>query len=145
MANTTITILTDTNGKWEVTGEKFRADGWFGSTDGLHTVSIHVRNLRGRVFVEASLANEPTEDDWFPIWLSQLEPYIEYPKNAAKPTGSITSDYGDAGDTTVSAFAFQANIAWIRTRLSRDYLGHPPSNEEDIARYGVIEKVLLSH
>ena len=46
-----------------VFGDKFKADGYYGFTDGLHTVSFYLNNFVGQVGVQGSLAKEPDVSD----------------------------------------------------------------------------------
>lgn len=72
-------LLPSTQGKINVIGDPIKANGWYGMF-GIHTISISTVDLRGRVFIQASLANNPSDDDWFPIFIEGNE-YIEFPQN----------------------------------------------------------------
>ena len=71
-------LLSNTSNQVSVTGEKIRADGWYGSKDGLHTIQITTANFRGRIAIQASLASSPQEDDWFFINLAGSNQYLIY-------------------------------------------------------------------
>lgn len=135
---TTTIIMSSTRGMASATGEPFQANAWYGFTDGLHTVAIHTDNLMGRVYIEGSLANQPTEADWFPLWLTHT-PYVEYPRIPMNPTGTNLR-----GDTGVLAFSFRANLMWIRARLDRSYLSDKQYFPDEIDALGSIEKIILS-
>lgn len=130
-------LLPSSQGQLNMTGAPVKADGWYGYTDGLHTVAVYIQNFRGKIFIEASLAQQPTEDDWFPIALTPSTPWIQYPKNPAHPTGEMM------GDTGVEAFTFKANILWLRARIDRTYIEVTP-DEETIATLGIVRKIVLS-
>lgn len=117
MPNTVI-MMSDSQKEASLTGEKCKADGWFGHTDGLHTVSIQVVNFTGRVWIEASLEMCPKEDDWFPIQLTHCTPYVQFPLDPLHPTG----DYPSGGDTATVGKSFTINALWLRARLDREYL-----------------------
>lgn len=130
----TVVLMPSTGDQTNIKGEAAQADGWFGFADGLHTVSFHVRDFTGRIKIQATLALEPTEDDWFDIWLTQDSAYLQYPINHEYPTGN----YG--GDTGVKALNFKANVLWIRAVLDRRYL---TSNESTLV-HGSVQKIILS-
>lgn len=130
-----VILLPNTSDKSSMVGNPVQADGWYGFSEGLHTVSIHVANFTGRVGIQASLALEPTEDDWFDIWLKEGTPYLEFPLNHGHPTGNLQ------GDTANLALTFKANVLWIRARMDRDYLD---VEEPYDGSYGVINKIVLS-
>jgi hypothetical protein len=133
--SSSIILLPSTSDKKNVIGDPVHADGWYGFSEGLHTVSIHTANFTGRIWIQASLALEPTEDDWFDIWLREGTPYLEFPFNPSAPTGYLQ------GDTTNMAFTFKANILWVRAKMDRDYL---EIVEPYDGSYGVINKIVLS-
>lgn len=137
MSKTSIIIMGSTQGLFEFTSDKVRCDGWYGYVDGCHTVAIYMHNFKGRVWIEASLASEPTEEDWFPIHLNGETPYASYPRNPKKPTGQL-------GDTGVDAFNFTANVVWLRARLDRSHLMPKPATQEQLAQLGEVSKILLN-
>lgn len=130
-----VILLPHTNDAINVVGNPVHADGWYGFSDGLHTVSIHVSNFSGRIGLQASLALEPTEDDWFDIWLTEGTPYIQFPLNPQYPTGHLL------GDTSNIALNFKANVLWVRASVNRDYLAIPDPYD---GSYGVVQKMVLS-
>jgi len=143
MANNLI-LMNDTSKIYNLTGRPLRADGFYGNTNSFYTVVLYYNNLQGRIWIEASLASNPNEEDWFPIHLNNEIPYKEYPVNANNPTAEQTG----AGDTGVDAFNFRANISWIRARLDRTYMGDAPIDlnaENQIIRLGNIKQIILSY
>lgn len=128
MARLSVVVMPDTGGQLNVTGDPVRADGWFGSVDGNHTISIQLANFTGRLWIEATLANEPTDTDWFPIWLNQCNEFIQY----------------DA-KTSMEGYTFQGNFTFIRARVDRTYISPVPETSEQIRELGSISKILLNH
>ncbi len=128
-------LLPNTGNKVNVIGEPVQADGWYGFSDGLHTVSIHTANFTGRVRIQASLALAPGDNDWFDIWLTEGVPHLEFPVNQSYPTGQLN------GDTSNVALTFKANVLWVRAVMDREYL---MINEPYDGSYGVINKIVLS-
>jgi hypothetical protein len=47
--------------------DKLRGNGYYGYTDGLHTVSYQLTNFIGVINMQATLASDPTDADWFDI------------------------------------------------------------------------------
>jgi hypothetical protein len=138
-------MLADTTQYWELTGDKIRADSWFGNTDGIHTVSVHYTDFYGGFKLQGTLSLDPAEDDWFDIDLSAMSgdatgTEIRYPLDALNPTGT------NGGDTGADAFTFVGNFTFLRALMVRDYLGDEPEGNYDIIDLDVggINKVLLS-
>jgi len=131
------TILLDsTTTQLNVTGPKHKGAGFSNTIGVLHTVSISVSNFIGRVYIEASLASNPTEIDWFPVKLNGRSDYIQFPLDPNKPTGL------NNGDTGVYAYSFSGNYIWIRARVSREYLIPYPQDTEFV---GAVQKILLNY
>lgn len=134
MSTTSVTVLTNQN-SLTYASDKTQADGYYGHTDGVHTVSATVTNFQGRLYIEASLATDPGADDWFPIFLTSGNPYRQY------PVTSVPSGSNGLGDTTTEAWTFRANILWIRARVDRDYMG---VSSYDQSLHGTVDKILLN-
>lgn len=121
MASTVI-MLTNQN-ELNYIGSPAKGDGYYGFADGLHTASFHVRDFIGRIWLQASLVDDPTENDWFNIQLTVANPYYEFD-----------------GETTCVGTTFKGNFVWIRTVVDRSYLA---STEYDIATHGILDKATL--
>ena len=47
--------------------DKLRGNGYYGYTDGLHTVSYQLTGFIGIIEMQATLVSDPTDADWFNI------------------------------------------------------------------------------
>jgi hypothetical protein len=130
-------MLGNTAGQVSVVGGKIRADGWYGHTDGLHTVSIYLMNFTGRVCFEASIASDPTDFDWFPVEI-QGQQFLSFPRNPNRPTG-VTGDTGAVGMNIIG------NYTWLRVRVERDLID--PTTEAKVLAglFGQVDRVLLNN
>ena len=133
MSTVSYTMLTNKN-ELSYTGDNIRADAFYGNTDGLHTVSVKFDDFVGRIYIEGTLASNPEETDWFPIYLTSGTSYKQYPVNSASPTGIV-------GDTGTDGFTFRVNVIYLRARVDRDYLG---ASDYDLAAHGRIDQLLLN-
>ena len=97
-------------------------DSFYGFTDGIHTVAIYGQDLSGRVKIQGTLAQNPTEDDWFDILFSGL-PFRDY-----------------TNFTGVEGFTFVANLVYLRASLDRSALGLT-----NLQTSGYVEKILLNY
>lgn len=136
MSATSITMLLNQN-SLSYTGDKVKADGYYGQTDGVHTVSVSLTNFQGRIHIEATLATDPVEADWFPIYLSSGNSWKQYPVTN-DPSGS-----NDLGDTITEAWTFRANLLWLRARVDRSALDPVPTSY-DAGIHGTVDKILLN-
>jgi hypothetical protein len=78
-----------------VTGERFKGDGYYGRADGLHTVQYSYTSFTGTINIQATLALDPTEDDWFTVH-----------------TYTVQND----SDSKIANFI--GNYVWIRANLT---------------------------
>ncbi len=74
-----------------ITGNPFRGDGFYGRSDGLHTVQYTCTGFTGMITIEATLAVDPIEEDWFQV-----------------------AQYGGNNITGSSVANFTGNYVWIR-------------------------------
>jgi hypothetical protein len=118
---TAVTMMLGDNQKNQLS-DAVRGDGYYGYRDGYHTLSVVFQQFLGRIQIEATLELNPTENDWFPVWLTGTTPYKQY---SDPKTGS-------------EAFTFQGNFVLLRFRKMRSYL---PSSYSSV---GDISKVMLS-
>lgn len=106
------------NGQQDQTGAATRGDGYYRLSDGFHTVAYYLRGFRGRIILEATLSDDPTESDWFDLGLSDNE--------------------FSTATTGIRAFNVTGNYVYLRAKIERSYLGLP-SNV-----LGHCERVVLS-
>lgn len=98
--------------------ERIKGDGYFGGSDGLHTVFWSVSGFIGTIEVQATLASEPVEADWVSVKL--IEPGNRY---VVDSTGAVTIAGTDSTRYTMETTAnksynFTGNFVWLRGRIS---------------------------
>lgn len=98
------------------TGEKFKGDGYYGRSDGFHTVQYNVNGFQGTIEMQGTLAINPGSNDWFTI------------------TGATLTSTDDSGqyNTGSHVYNFTGNFVWVRAYIS---------NWTD----GSITSILLNH
>lgn len=84
------------NVAYDVTGEKARGDGYYGFSDGLHTVAQFLTGFTGKIEIQGTLALEPADADWIVL-------------DTTEDTSS-----GAPGLTENRTFNFSGNYVWIR-------------------------------
>lgn len=77
-----------------VTGEKYKGDGYYGRSDGLHTVQYTVTEFSGTITIQATLELDPLDTDWFDVH-----------------TYTVT----DANESKIESFT--GNYVWIRAKI----------------------------
>ena len=97
MTKQSVIIMSGTTTVGTTVGDKYKADGYFGLTDGLHTVSYNTTAFDGTIKMQGSLATDPTEDDYFDI-----------------SGTSFTSDQS----TTIVSKNFTGNFVWVRAHIT---------------------------
>jgi len=119
----TSTVILTNQAEMSYTGDKSRGDGFYGYSDGLHTVSFHVNDFTGRIWLQATLLDSPTEADWFNIALSTSTEYLQL----------------DSSSITQGA-TFTGNFVYIRAKVDRTYL---VDQNYDTTNHGVVNKIVL--
>lgn len=78
---------------------QFPGDGYYGYTDGLHTISYNLIGFVGTIGFQASLATSPTNTDWFDIPDTQI---------------------GDnVNPLTIATYKnFSGNFVWVRAAIT---------------------------
>jgi len=77
-----------------VTGVKYRGDGYYGRSDGFHSVQYTYDGLTGTIAIQGTLAVDPTEDDWFGV-----------------------HTYTAAQETASKIASFTGNYVWVRAQV----------------------------
>ena len=103
MPSTSETILANQNHPGDsttqtATGTKFKGDGYYGRSDGFHTVQMNVLGVSGTIQIQGTLATTPAEADYFNI------------------AGALY-DSTTAGKDGSFVFNFTGNFVWIRAVL----------------------------
>lgn len=87
------------------TSQRIKGDGYYGSGDGLHTVAYTAtKYFQGTISMQATLASEPVEADWFGV---------------VGPTLTYTA-LDSRTDSTVDIFNFSGNFVWVRGQIAID-------------------------
>lgn len=76
--------------------DKVKGNGYYGYTDGLHTVSYKFTNFTGVMKFQATLATAPTENDWF----------------------DVGTEVACNNSTVSNAFNFTGNFVWCRAHVT---------------------------
>ena len=98
--------------------ERIKGDGYFGGSDGLHTVFWSVSDFIGTLEVQATRASEPVEADWVTVKLT--EPGNRF---TVDTTGLITANGVETTryttpTTTSKSYNFTGNFVWLRGHIS---------------------------
>ncbi len=85
--------------------DKVKGEGYFGNSDGFHTVAYSAtQSFIGTITMQATLASEPTESDWFNV----------------RDTTSTYRSFDIRSTSTVDVYNFSGNFVWVRGQISID-------------------------
>lgn len=96
---------------------KVKGDGFYGNSDGMHSVQFAVNGFIGKIELQSSLSLDPTEADWFTVELGSNNLSID-------TTGLITQQnityvqYSTA-TTLTRSYNFIGNFVWVRGKISQ--------------------------
>lgn len=134
---------TNTDYHWNEKTLPLAAGGYYGSTTGLHTLAFTLRNFVGRISVQATLASNPTEEDWFFLQFTETcGIYLEFSEqriyNASTDTIIVNT-----GTTGTFSETIIGNFTYLRVIIDRDYIStNPTENQKNMA--GCIEEILIN-
>jgi hypothetical protein len=131
-----LVLLPTTGNQLNVVGLRAKGAGYTNFGGATHTVQVTVNNFVGRIYIEASLATDPSDQDWFAVPLESDVHYIQYPRDAQNPTGFVQ------GDTGTQAWDFVGNYVWVRARVDRTYLVPQPQDPNTV---GSVDQILLNY
>jgi len=75
-----------------ITGNAYKGDGYYGRSDGFHTVQYSFAGFTGTISIQATLEIDPMDDDWFTV-----------------------HNYTAAQETASKIANFTGNYVWIRS------------------------------
>ena len=82
--------------------ERVKGDGYYGSSDGIHTVAYTATpTFIGTITMQASLATDPDINDWFDV-------------NNTTVTYTV---FNNRNTSTVDCYNFTGNFVWVRGRV----------------------------
>jgi hypothetical protein len=135
---------TNSDYHWNEVSLPLAAGGYYGSTSGLHTIAFTLRNFIGRIYVEATLASNPTETDWFPIKFEEsCRFYIEFTDTKIYNPDSEITIY-QHGVTGTFAENVIGNFTYLRVGIQRDYISIEPT-ELQKTMAGKLEEVQINY
>jgi hypothetical protein len=88
----------------ELVGIPYKGDGYYGRSDGLHTIQYALNGFRGNISIEATLAAEPEDEDWFTVYSQDHNVSGSLPDSSLQRESAIEN--------------FTGNYVWIRAKVS---------------------------
>lgn len=135
----------DTNNDfhWNEVSLPLAAGGYYGSTTGLHTIAFTLRQFVGRIYVEATLASNPEEEDWFPIKFTEsCRYYMEFTDTSIYDENR-NNFIEESGVTGTFAETLVGNFTYLRVGISRNYISIDPT-EYQKRKGGKLEEVQIN-
>jgi hypothetical protein len=126
MSNTSLILIPQSTytgtGSQILNGEKFKGDGYYGRTDGLHTVQANVTGFTGNIAFQGTLEIDPDESDWSTIFIDGVNTST---LGFVDTTGAITQSSGNSisvleldNKTGSLNYNFTGNFVWIRAKVN---------------------------
>ena len=74
--------------------EPIAGDGFYGRSDGFHTVQYNLSGFTGTVIIQATLETNPSEEDWFTVYSQDYDLIIETAaEDKAQTITNFTGNY----------------------------------------------------
>ena len=103
-------------GSATLSGNKVKGDGHYGMSDGLHTFEISLTGFIGKIKIQATLALEPNEQDWFDTDIGNGSQTIDT-TGLIQSASKTTIEYTDA-ETSINAYNVTGNLVWVRAYIT---------------------------
>jgi len=89
-----------------LTSEKFKGDGYYGRSDGLHTIQVGLNGFIGKIKIEACLNVNPSDEDWFTVILEDL----------SSASNAIILEYLE-NETSSKLYNCKGNFIFLRAKV----------------------------
>lgn len=99
------------------TSNAVKGDGYYGRSDGLHTVVWNLIGFRGTITIQGSLATDPSATDWVDIRLNS-ETTFTADTTGLVTVGSISQVTYSTSTTSAVAYNFTGNFVWVRAKIT---------------------------
>jgi hypothetical protein len=101
-----------------ITSEKHKGDGFYGRSDGLHTIQYKVTGFIGTITVQATLEVEPEETDWMDVILDKGISYTMDTTGLISSANGIDNIVYNSVTDITDAYNFTGNYVWIRVKIT---------------------------
>lgn len=98
------------------TSNKSKGDGYYGRSDGLHSIQIKVTNFVGKIEIQGTLNVDPGSSDWFGVNLDSNRNYVDT-TGLVKEESVQFVNYTTVTSTIVG-FNLRGNFVWLRSKVS---------------------------
>ena len=112
------------------TSHPIKGDGYYGSSDGFHTIQVKLTNFIGKIEIQSTLEVDPAETDWFVTNLEMNENIVD--TTGASLNKSATSITYTQPTDLVKIYNFEGNFVWIRAKVTN-------------FTQGIIDKISFNH
>lgn len=96
---------------------RVKGDGYYGGSSGFHTIQLQTTNFVGRIEMQASLASEPSDPDWFTVALDSSDPQ-GVDTSGLVLDGNLSYVQYSIPTTIVKTYNFTGNFVWVRAKIS---------------------------
>jgi hypothetical protein len=100
----------------EYSSVPIKGDGYFGGSDGFHTVQVDLTEFIGTIELQGTLTSQPEESDWSAAHLNLGSSCVDTTGAIIEDTTSILSY--TAATTIVKVYNFIGNYTWVRAKVS---------------------------
>ena len=95
-----------------------KGNGYFGNTDGVHTVFWSINEFIGTIEIQGTLAIAPGADDWTTVKLTDHGNKFYIDTTGLVTDVGVDNNRYTSPTTTIQSYNFTGNFVWIRGRIS---------------------------
>ena len=100
---------------------KIKGEGYFGGTNGFHTVFWKISDFIGTISVQGTLVANPTIDDWVDVELTSTDSVgtiYSMDTTGVLTTVAVVGNSYTTPSTLAKSFNFIGNFVWVRAKVS---------------------------
>lgn len=102
----------------DFSSDKVKGDGYYGFSDGMHTVAWRVSGIVGTVKIQGSLVQDPADTDWVDIDLREADGNFSATADGLISEVTTTSQVYATATTESRVYNVKGNFVWIRANIS---------------------------
>ena len=117
VTNVTMSHDTDSTTILSRASNPIKGDGYYGRSDGFHTVQISEIGFFGRFEIQGTLAINPGEADWFTINLGTGNMSVDT-TGLLREQNVTYVDFESFETSSTKIYNFTGNYVWVRAKVS---------------------------
>ena len=101
-----------------LTGNRVKGTGYYGRSDGLHTVQYKITGFKGTITIQGTLVELPNEEDWFDLTLENPGEFTIDTTGLIAKSADVENIEYTSTTTENRTYNFTGNVTWVRAKVT---------------------------